>query len=63
LIVGIEHIFYIKDASFDFLVEPFSYDRLTIIANSESLPPRVEEEKRLENLNLRTKTIFSYLLN
>ena len=47
----------------DFLVEPFSYDRLTIIANSESLPPRVEEEKRLENLNIKTKIIYNYFLN
>jgi hypothetical protein len=38
----------------DFLDEPFSYDRLTMIAKSSSLLPRIKDEERLKQLNILT---------
>ena len=51
----------------DFLVMPFPYSRLTKIALSVSLPPRIAEEAilgeiRLENLKIKTKIDFDFLL-
>ena len=46
----------------DFLIKPFSFTRLQVIANSTVLSKRVLEEKRLNELNIKTKTVFEFLL-
>ena len=47
----------------DFIIEPFSFDRLTKIANHASLPPRLKEEERLEQINKLTYEKYEYLLD
>ena len=47
----------------NFLVNPFSFDRLTKIGLSKSLAPRLEEENRLEIINKSTKIKYQHLLN
>jgi hypothetical protein len=47
----------------DFIIEPFSFDRLTKIANHSSLPPRLKEEERLAKLNKLTNEKYKYLLD
>jgi len=47
----------------DFIIEPFSFDRLTKIVNHSSLSPRLKEEERLAKLNKLTYEKYKYLLN
>ena len=47
----------------DFVISPFPYSRLTKIGLSKSLHPRVQEEKRLENLSSQTKLTYQNFLN
>jgi len=44
-----------------FLIKPFAFSRLTKIANSKQLKPRIYEEKRLHQLFNQTKHNFSHL--
>ena len=47
-----------------FLIIPFSYSRISKqILNSKALPPRIEEEKRLQSLIDKTLSDYKYLLN
>ncbi len=47
----------------DFLIMPFSYDRLSKIKDSKCLKPRIEEENRLKYLIIKTIDNFHFLLN
>jgi len=44
-----------------FLIQPFSLDRLTKIKNHKQLQPRLKEEARLMNLFKNTKILYSNL--
>ncbi len=46
----------------DFLIEPFTLDRLTKIKNSTSLVPRKKEEKRINTLVEKTTNKFTNLM-
>jgi hypothetical protein len=46
----------------DFLIKPFPFDRLTKIALSKSLAPRIKEESRLQTLYMQTKINFKHLM-
>ncbi len=46
----------------DFLIQPFTLDRLTKIKNSTSLAPRVKEEKRKHTVVEKTINKYSNLL-
>jgi ATP-dependent DNA helicase PIF1 len=46
----------------DFLIEPFPLNRLTKIKNSNSLKPRVNEEKRMQIIVEKTLNIFNNLM-
>ncbi len=46
----------------DFIVKPFSFERLSKIGASKSLPTRLEEEKRLGKLFQKTKEIYQNLI-
>jgi hypothetical protein len=41
----------------EFLLQPFTFERLQKIANSESLGPRLKEEARLDQLILQANEI------
>jgi hypothetical protein len=43
----------------DFLIEPFSFDRLTKIAQSSSMLPRKVEEQRIKMLCEHTEVEFA----
>ena len=45
----------------DFLIKPFSLERLTKIKKSSSLEPRINEEKRIEKIVYKTLEEFSFL--
>lgn len=45
----------------DFLIQPFSLERLTKIKNSASLAPRVKEEKRIKSIVEKTLHKFNNL--
>lgn len=47
----------------DFLIKPFPYSRLQMIAKSEALPARNKEEKRLNELNKQTKLKYEFINN
>ena len=47
----------------DFVISPFPYSRLTKIGLSKFLQPRVQEEKRLDNLSSQTKITYQNFLN
>jgi len=47
-----------------FLIIPFSYSRISKqILNSKALPPRMEEEKRLQSLIDQTLSNYKYILD
>ena len=45
----------------DFLIKPFPYSRLQMIAKSEALLSRTKEEKRLDYLNKQTKLKYQFI--
>jgi hypothetical protein len=46
----------------DFIVKPFSFERISKIGSSKSLPTRLEEEKRLVELFIKTKDLFKNIM-
>ena len=46
----------------DFLIKPFSLERLQKLSNSKALKPRLDEEKRLDLLIQNTLDKFHNLL-
>jgi hypothetical protein len=62
----VQHLYNFQDLKYILtltIIEPFSFDRLTKIANHSSLPPRLKEEERLAKLNKLTYEKYKYLLD
>ena len=45
------------------LIKPFSFDRLKAVKQSKLFEIRLTEQERLENLQMKTNTLYSYLLD
>ena len=47
----------------DFLIQPFTLERLQSISRSTCLKPRIDEEKRLKEMSVKTLRNFSHLID
>jgi ATP-dependent exoDNAse (exonuclease V) alpha subunit len=46
----------------DFLIYPFTLDRLIKISESTCLKPRLDEEKRIKDMEIKTRNLYRHLL-